>query len=29
MSKQIEEAPKAIMMCSLEEDLKFLEGALT
>jgi hypothetical protein len=29
MSKKIEEAPKEVMMCPLEESLKFLEGALT
>jgi hypothetical protein len=29
MSKQIEEAPEAIIMCPFEEALNFLEGSLT
>jgi hypothetical protein len=29
MSKQIEEAPEAVMMCPLEEAFMCFEGALT
>jgi hypothetical protein len=29
MSNKIEEAPEAVIMCPLEESLKFHEGALT
>jgi hypothetical protein len=28
MSKKLEEAHEVVMMCPLEESLKFLEGAL-